>query len=707
MKKLFQVIRLAVLVAVVLIAALPQGVFATGGVIDSDTASAHFQNADNVGRRCTFYDEANSRQWVFYLEGYNIVYRTRPDGGNWTAQTTSGQTVGSLSAAAFSIDWDGEHLTIVSCAGGVIYRLGVPASDGLSIAWMAGSQTVVSGNCYRPCVALDSSERPWVTFTLNNGASITPYAYRSSLGNGTWSTDVSHQLSTTSVNWSTTPVALAANKIVVLYGVAYGGGTLYGQMYSGSWQTAKHTTAALYQKNVSAVTYNDKAIISFATSATTITATSFNGATNSFGAETTIASGISGGTYPGSMVSKIGLGWQEICWIDGDEVLGSLTRDGGATWGGAYSIGNDTLSATDKCILAVNAYNPAFPHDVFFCDTSNDLKTFSNAGAGIANMPYATMNPATNILESSADLNIHIEDDGAWADHCTVTAYWQGAGFFESGVSSGNATYGSDVYTGQDIQIPVTGLIPNALYAAWAVISSEAGSSYTNTINFQTASPAGPSPVVVDTRAATLITDTSAQLNGYLWWAGGSGNGGYANVGFQYKVYGDSDWISCWNRDSNGALVPEMSGTSFSGTLAGLTLDTVYAFRAQAQSVSTGNTSYGNITPFVTLHTYVPTTTPGGGIIPPGLVPPGVGVWFNSLSGIAKLIMALLITVGGALFIGLRTGRTKSSGMIVGAWLVASIIGFVVLGWYPQWVVIFLGILGVVALIVILTGNRK
>jgi hypothetical protein len=80
--------------------------------------------------------------------------------------------------------------------------------------------------------------------------------------------------------------------------------------------------------------------------------------------------------------------------------------------------------------------------------------------------------------------------------------------------------------------------------------------------------------LTVTTLAATNITPTTATLSKSV-----TGGGNITEQGFQYRVFGESSWIS-----------------STTGNLTGLIANTTYQFRAYATTAN--GTAYGNILTF-------------------------------------------------------------------------------------------------------------
>jgi len=116
---------------------------------------------------------AEGREWVFYSDGTNVVFRSRVISplGSWSAATTFKS--GGVSGYAISLWWDGTKVHTVShgaVTGGMalFYRCGTPNSDG-TITWETERTAVagVSGK-YQSymTVCVDSAGYPVVAYSL-------------------------------------------------------------------------------------------------------------------------------------------------------------------------------------------------------------------------------------------------------------------------------------------------------------------------------------------------------------------------------------------------------------------------------------------------------------------------------------------------------------------------------------------------------------
>jgi len=117
--------------------------------------------------RKTFY--ANGRFWVFWSDGFNIVYATSTDGLTWTSPTTIRPCKrGDL----FTVWFDGTYMHYVAIASfewnqPLYYRRGTPNPDG-TITWSAPEQIAVPASATEryltPCIAVDSDTYPFISY---------------------------------------------------------------------------------------------------------------------------------------------------------------------------------------------------------------------------------------------------------------------------------------------------------------------------------------------------------------------------------------------------------------------------------------------------------------------------------------------------------------------------------------------------------------
>jgi len=250
-------------------------------------------------QRKSFY--ASGRFWVFYSDGTNMVYRTSTDGSTWSAATT-------VRAASygyyFSVWFDGTYLHYAYAYNSPIYyRRGTPNSDG-TITWSAAEQTVSTtySKVIYPMVSVDSNGYVWVGYIDYTGSASYPYVIKSGNNDGTWGTTPSgfpYQLSTTGAVWVVSVIPLTSGKMLAIY--AYDGATIKAKRWDGSaWGTEVATTTAVrINRYYSAVAQGDDVCLVFQACLTyNIVYTKYVYSSNSFSAETTLATGADLTTVP-------------------------------------------------------------------------------------------------------------------------------------------------------------------------------------------------------------------------------------------------------------------------------------------------------------------------------------------------------------------------------------------------------------------------
>jgi len=689
-----RIIKLALLLALVLTSLLPMAVSASD-VVESAVGGRNYQD-DVGGRRCSFYDEANGREWVFFLVSGVINWRTNTGNATWTARQSTGMSVGGgYNASGFSVAWDGVnvHFGIAGGDTSVYYRMAQPAADGLSLTYSAALQTVASGGVgrYRVGIGVDSEGYPWVTFAYHNGSSVTPYAVRSSKKDGTWSTDITRQLTSLSWNWCQYPLSLGNRHMLFVLGVP--GYPLYGAEYNGSgWESIQGTDSnlwgaigTLYSSGVGGDGVAE--VVFIESSAYNIKYVRWSDASNDWGVETTLGAGVSGGTMP--IMSRIGVYALSVSWQSGNNTVSRLTASGGSSWWGEAVLSTDYNSA-QKYYVGANYLSGEFPNHVFFADAYADLRTVLDWGNVSGGIPFGEATGAEDITAYTATLRGHLISAGG----NTTTAWF----YWGSPSQDGNETYGI-VATGENFEAEVEGLLPSQTYGYWIVFTNVWGDYWTvPVVWFNTpASSEYAVPVVVTNplNPALDVGDTSARLYGYLTYDGGLP----CQAGFQYRVKGTVPWFTGWNGGTYH------TAQQIRGTLTSLLPHTTYEYRAVAKNAMNIPTDYENGATLEFTTSVLPGMTPTATGMP-GL-PPVIADWLAGLSGGGKQLLAIIITIGGMVVIALQLKTAKAAGLVVFAYALFATILFLILGWYPTWVIILLGaIVGLLLLFLILGGHK-
>jgi len=204
-------------------------------------------------QRKSFY--ANSRYWVFYSDGTNMVYKTSTDGSTWSSATS---VRACTSGDKFSIWFDGTYVHYayadLTADTPLYYRRGTPNADG-TITWSTEQTAGASYTSWMykcPMVSVDSGGYPWIGFRRQEVSGATyyyPYVIKSSTNDGTFVRDTTidssgyKKLSTTSVDyWHVSPIPLTGGKVYVIY--ARYDYYVYGILWSGSaWGSQELSTS--------------------------------------------------------------------------------------------------------------------------------------------------------------------------------------------------------------------------------------------------------------------------------------------------------------------------------------------------------------------------------------------------------------------------------------------------------------------------------
>ncbi|MER2562493.1 MAG: hypothetical protein ABTQ32_17345 [Myxococcaceae bacterium] len=210
------------------------------------------------------------------------------------------------------------------------------------------------------------------------------------------------------------------------------------------------------------------------------------------------------------------------------------------------------------------------------------------AATAFAAAPTVTTNSANSITASSAQLNGTANAGGesttGWFRHSTTNPGTCDDVFGTRVPGTLGTAVGSGT-TNVPYSVTTTGLLPGTTYYFCAIVQNGSGFAYGNILSFTT--PA-LSPTVFS-QAATLVTSSSAQLNGSA-----TPNGASATGYFRYSL--SSPGSSC--STFFGTRVPASSGTALGGgnssvnysqTISGLLPGTTYYFCAYADnSMGTG-----------------------------------------------------------------------------------------------------------------------
>jgi hypothetical protein len=265
-----------------------------------------------------------------------------------------------------------------------------------------------------------------------------------------------------------------------------------------------------------------------------------------------------------------------------------------------------------------------------------------------AEAPEVSTGNATDISRTSAILHGALVSPGS-ASSANVSFEWR------LGLSGSYAPTANQTNAGGAFEDRLTGLIPGSKYYFRAVASGDNLTSRGSDQAFTTETLTAPA---VSTGAPTGLTSTSAVLNGSL---NALGSASTVSVSFEYRLGTNGDF---------SATAPETRASTgvFRASLAGLTPNATYEFRARAAGDMTGT---GDIVSFSTAGTLPPAPGPASGGAFPG-VPTGVlaisgfaspGTLSVDLSGAARETVTLECSgYNSSLYIAAGTRLLDSSG---------------------------------------------
>ena len=373
-----------------------------------------------------FYVSETGLHWAFYSNTTvtnAMKYSTSPDGTTWTFR-------GMVANAG--VGWQADiwvNGTNISYArfnsntqnGGVQYRLGNLNSDG-TITWAAAEQTFATTATYIGMggisITLNSTGHPWVEYknTTAGGGSGTPWVASSSTNNGTWTTDVSYQVSTVSKYHGLRILPLSNGKMLAIY--AQPGATIGAKLWNGTaWGSLVNTTSkassAWTNLNTNGVEFGavqdptnpDLVDMVFVNNTQySLIFTQYNSTTNTWNATETVVN-TSLTSTSGVALSSVSNGDLYAFWINSTTkvVYNKYTASSG-TWAAATTLVSDTgITATFNIMSSYNASD------------YNISVVYMNNSASPYNIKYNILNistPATvNYTRNCSDSIIYSDSD--------------------------------------------------------------------------------------------------------------------------------------------------------------------------------------------------------------------------------------------------------------------------------------------------------
>jgi len=192
--------------------------------------------------------------------------------------------------------------------------------------------------------------------------------------------------------------------------------------------------------------------------------------------------------------------------------------------------------------------------------------------------PAVTTGSATAVAATTATLNGTVNPNGA----STATSFEYGASTAYGATMAAQTLSGT---TAQSISASIPGLVCSTTYHFRAKATNSAGTTSGSDATFTTASCLPP---IVVTGSASSITQTSAALSGTV-----NPNGMSATTFFEYGT------TTAYGGAVSAQTLTGVASQAISGTLGGLTQNTLYHYRAKA--TSSAGTVYGVDATFTTL----------------------------------------------------------------------------------------------------------
>jgi MYXO-CTERM domain-containing protein len=233
------------------------------------------------------------------------------------------------------------------------------------------------------------------------------------------------------------------------------------------------------------------------------------------------------------------------------------------------------------CAIGTNTYGTSF----------GAVQSFTTPSA----LPVVSTNSATLLTGNSAQLNGTVNPSGdattAWFRYATASPGTCNDTFGTRAPAAGGSAVGSGV-TSVAFSQPIAGLAPATLYYYCAIAQNSVGTTFGTVLSFTT--PSGPVMVTV---SSTLITNTTAQLNGT-----GDPNGASTNGYFRYSA---TDPGTC--NDTFGSRAPTTGGSalgsgtaavSYAQSIAGLSPGTTYYYCAIGSNIE--GLGFGAVLSFTT-----------------------------------------------------------------------------------------------------------
>jgi len=257
------------------------------------------------------------------------------------------------------------------------------------------------------------------------------------------------------------------------------------------------------------------------------------------------------------------------------------------SWAGAGSSSAQALpsDASDHAVeLDTNALRGGTSYQVRLVavDTATRLASFSNTVSltttAAAAKPGVTITSPSNLTTSSAKVSGTVDPEGDTADWKVQLSKGAGCAGSFADQSIGQIEEGSTSPT--PVEATLTALLPSESYCARIVATNSAGTTTSETKEFETLEV---QPTQVFAAFVAPRTDTTARLNGYV-----NPEGAKLTYHFEYSSDGGTTWTSLpEGEDTSEARTPVL----VSAELTGLQPQTPYSYRVTVENPAGGETS--------------------------------------------------------------------------------------------------------------------
>jgi hypothetical protein len=667
---------------------------ATRWINDDSTSSSPYRHSF----------DADGLKWDFFHEGDTWYYNIG-NGSMWGNKTAlSGQCYQDVYFDGTYVHCAGAY-TNESSYGNVSYRRGMPQVDG-SMVWDS-EVTVFNGATYYriASIALDDTGRPFIGAYWNNTPA-TSYGgitmFWGDATDGTFGTvstqglQVSQGVPLSGV-YSQHIFNAGSGFMVEIFN--YAGVGLRSvrfvpgfDVFENAYHEADTHVGAL--DAWSGVSVPGGVMLVYLTAVSyDINETDYTHTANDFSASVPLVLSQGEGCYPS--ISYQYDGSYRLYWIDPSYNLYRKTYQSGA-WDTSVLLETiymgDTFGYRASIFTTANvgAYQAGvgYYYGVCYDPSMSNLKWWDDAEDCVNYHPTGVTLSAQNIQATMFKARALITCDGNIGNISGGTAYWD-----IEGVNGDwrTVTHIGGLATGYTISDFIGNCTPDTDYSYEVVFVGVGGwTSRGGVQTLHTAARVLTTAPRVETQPVTNLQANSTQLNGWC-----IDDGGLACVaGFGWRVVGATGW----NYIELNTLTVH-SGDAFWYHLTGLVPNTSYEYYAYCV-----NTRGEDDDSIVAFNTYMsPHPTPGTGQIH---LPDVLTHFFDSLNGSVKMGIGIFVILGLMICVGYMLRKSKSAAAIgmLGV-VVGMIIFFTIIGWFPAWIIIFVGIVCGFGVLIMIGGK--